>query len=396
MTIKNLITFFRQFTTQHPILKTFSWGNLSDYSREDYITEYPAIHFVPQPSTLGDTSQDITFSVLIYDLLNEYVDNPINSNQLDSMALCEEILGDFYNYFVNQLSQYGYYLQTPIQYSYFTDRFAESVCGVEGQITITIEQTACIPPSLLPVPVQPDSVSNLFAWYDFQDSSTITLTGGTDISQVLDKSGNDYTLTPKINPPTYQQVGSGNLSPFYAMYDTNDTRLQHDLLTPLSFTDYTIFVVSDYSALDSIRSLFTITSGDTFSSPFDIRQYGFGTTRLTGSYYYFGGIQNSIPGGSINPLNNAFISTQKGELSVSNNVNLYGVNNYVGTNQTSFTLSATTFDTIMLGENLTTITPTPYDINICEVIMYDRELTDDEYNGVLAYLKDKYRQPFWN
>ena len=152
MTIKNLITYFRQFTTNHPILQTFSWGNLSDYSREDYITQYPAIHFVPQPSTLDDTSQDISFSVLIYDLLNEYMDNPVNSNQLDSMALCEEILGDFVNDFINQLTDYGYYLQMPVNYTYFVDRFKESVCGIEANITITIEQTACIPPYIVPSP----------------------------------------------------------------------------------------------------------------------------------------------------------------------------------------------------------------------------------------------------
>lgn len=34
----------------------------------------------------------------------------------------------------------------------------------------------------------------LFAWYDFSDLSTITSSGGT-VSQVLDKSGNGYTLT---------------------------------------------------------------------------------------------------------------------------------------------------------------------------------------------------------
>jgi hypothetical protein len=188
MTIKNLITFFRQFTSNHPILETFSWGNLSDYSREDYITKYPAIHFVPQPSTLGDTSQDITFSVLVYDLLNEYVDNPTNSNQLDSMALCEEIMGDFYNFFVNQLTEYGYYLQTPIPYSYFTDRFAESVCGVEASITITIEQTACIPPFIVPSPTPSNTPTN---------TPTPTITPTPSITPTLTPTP---TGTPGITP----------------------------------------------------------------------------------------------------------------------------------------------------------------------------------------------------
>jgi len=172
MNIKNLITYFKSFTDNHPILRTFSWGNLSDYSREDYITQYPAIHFVPQPSTIGNNSQDITFSVLIYDLLNEWVGNPINSNQLDSIALCEEIMGDFVNNFINQLTQYGYFLNMPISYTYFVDRFAESVCGVEAQITITIEQTACIPP-LPPEPCSATTEYNM--WIDFWDNNLLEL-----------------------------------------------------------------------------------------------------------------------------------------------------------------------------------------------------------------------------
>lgn len=156
MNIKTLIQYFETFTEQHPILRTFSWGNLSDYSREDFITQYPALHVVPLPSTLGNTSTDMTFSILIYDLLNEYVGNPINSNQLDSMGLCQDILNDFVNQFINQLTDYGFYLQTPISFNPFVDRFAESVCGVEATITITMEQTACIPP-LTPSPTSSPS-----------------------------------------------------------------------------------------------------------------------------------------------------------------------------------------------------------------------------------------------
>lgn len=152
MNIKTLINYFETFTNNHPILRTFSWGNLSDYSRDTFITEYPAIHIVPQPSTIDTTSTNMSFSVLIYDLLNEYVGNPINSNQLDSMALTQEILNDFINEFINQLTDYGYYLQMPVQFTPFVDRFAESVCGVEAIITITMEQTACIPPYIVPSP----------------------------------------------------------------------------------------------------------------------------------------------------------------------------------------------------------------------------------------------------
>jgi hypothetical protein len=150
MTYKTLIDLFAYFTAQHPILQTFSWGNMADYSRDTYITKYPALHVVPQPSTINRTYTEFNFTILIYDLLNEYVDgDPINSNQLDSLSLTHEILNDFYAFFTNQLTQYGYFLNTSVSFSPFTDRFQQDVCGVEATITITSEQTACIPPYIL-------------------------------------------------------------------------------------------------------------------------------------------------------------------------------------------------------------------------------------------------------
>lgn len=149
MTYTDLIKIFYVFSEQHPILKQFSWGNLSDYQREDYIQKYPALHIVPQPSTLDNTYTNFNFTILIFDLLNEYVGDPFKSNQLDSLSLCHEILNDFYAFFINQLTGFGFYLQNPIQFTPFNDRFKESVVGVEAQITIVSEQSACLPPFIV-------------------------------------------------------------------------------------------------------------------------------------------------------------------------------------------------------------------------------------------------------
>ena len=150
MTIKDVIQIFAVFTAQHPILRTFSWGNLADYSRDEYITKYPAFHAVPQPSLVEKNYATFNFNILIYDLLNEYVDgDPINSNQLDSLSLCQVILTDFYAFFTNQLTGYDFFLNTSVNYTPFMDRFKEDVVGVEAVITITAEQTACIPAHIL-------------------------------------------------------------------------------------------------------------------------------------------------------------------------------------------------------------------------------------------------------
>jgi len=397
MNIKTLIDYFRNFTEQHPILRTFSWGNLSDYSREDYITQYPALHIVPLPATLGNTSTDMTFSVLIYDLLNEYVGDPINSNQLDSMALCQDILNDFVNEFINQLTDYGYYLQMPITFSPFVDRFAESVCGVEAQIVITMEQTSCIPASIVPVPINPNAVSGLFAWYDLQDADTITLGPlGSELAQLLDKSGNDYTLTlpPGHAYPTYWKVPSGNLSPFYAMGDSNMTGLQHNLSSPVTFPNgFTMFVVSDIGN-DSIRPVFTISSGTTFASITEMRDNSI-TNWVAGYSRFIAGedYQVQISGAFISTENAGIVGGRQVQNTNDMSIDFYGVNTHSSTNAASVSTSATTYDYITLGDFLPGFTTG--DLNICEAIIYDRPLTDDEYNGVVKYLKDKYRQPYW-
>ena len=63
MTYKDLIKIFYVFAAQHPILQTYSWGNLSDYSRDTFITKYPAIHWVPQPSLVDNNYTNINFTM---------------------------------------------------------------------------------------------------------------------------------------------------------------------------------------------------------------------------------------------------------------------------------------------------------------------------------------------
>jgi hypothetical protein len=121
MTYKDLIKIFYVFAAQHPILQNWSWGNLSDYQREDYIQKYPAIHFVPQPSTIDNTYTNFNFTILIFDLLNEYVGVETKSNQLDSLSLTYEILNDFYAFFINQLTGYGTEVRLEKIYKHYED-----------------------------------------------------------------------------------------------------------------------------------------------------------------------------------------------------------------------------------------------------------------------------------
>jgi hypothetical protein len=57
----------------------------------------------------------------------------------------------------------------------------------------------------------PDSVSNLFSWWDPSDAATITLGSGNDVTQLADKSGNGYHATAGSNyPQTGGAINSRN------------------------------------------------------------------------------------------------------------------------------------------------------------------------------------------
>ena len=59
----------------------------------------------------------------------------------------------------------------------------------------------------------PSNISNLLAWWDFSDEETVTKSGANLISQVDDKSGNDYHLTQATgaNQPTWEDDNRNDL-----------------------------------------------------------------------------------------------------------------------------------------------------------------------------------------
>jgi hypothetical protein len=211
MTYKNILDLFYHFRSQHPILSgtTFSWGNLSDYSREDYITKYPAIHFVPINSVIDQTQNTFVWNVLVYDLLNEYVGTQDKSNQIYALSQCHEILYDFYAYFANNLTDFGFYILTPIQYSPFIDRFNQSVAGVEAQISIQVEQIACIPPFIQPSPTP-------------SITPTQTITPSITPTQPLESPSPTATPTLTPTPTITPSSNSGLLSFIVSSGSTSD------------------------------------------------------------------------------------------------------------------------------------------------------------------------------
>jgi hypothetical protein len=280
----------------------------------------------------------------------------------------------------------------------FFERFNDHIGGVVLDINIIVNEylDACLQ---FPSYTYPNQIDGLFAWYDLQDTSTVTIGPlGSELTQLLDKSGNDYTLTlPSGHTyPTYQQMTTTNLSGFYSMYDTNMTGLEHNLSSPVSLSSgFTMFIVSDWSGSDSFRSVFNIATGNTFSSLSDIRGKSIGCTRTSGTVTIDGNAYRvEVLGGSISSSNNAFITTSPQEGSTSDiAMYMYGVDNYEDLIPVTELVYPSQCDYILLGDFIPGFSG---DLNICEAIMYDRKLTDDEYNEVVDYLKQKYNFTNWS
>ncbi len=84
---RTIIESFEAFAENHPLIQTFSYGDLSDVGRDDNKIKYPILHIIPQPSTLEKDYTDFVFNIIIGDLVNED-----ESNQLDSLKISHLIL----------------------------------------------------------------------------------------------------------------------------------------------------------------------------------------------------------------------------------------------------------------------------------------------------------------
>lgn len=136
---KQIIDSFESFVAQHPIIKTFTWGRLSDVGRNNEPLNFPILHVVPLPSTINDTYTDFQFNIIIADQLDDE-----ESNQLDVVEETHLLLQDFIQYYINQLQNYSFFIQTPVQFTPFLDRFTKVMAGVEAQITFRVEGSYCL------------------------------------------------------------------------------------------------------------------------------------------------------------------------------------------------------------------------------------------------------------
>lgn len=382
-----VIKLIQDFADRHISINSFGFGNLLDYGKdiEDRDNLYPVLFVVPQNASYDENMTDYNISVIIADRLSDDLDNRIsvisNMSMIAKDLIGEIKLGDLQEYFDVPL---------PISSNMFIERFMDNVGGVQITLPLqTIDPINVCENFLTPTIIQPQNVENLFAWYDLQDDDTITLSGGTTIIELRDKSNNFYDLTPIVEGPIYSASTEYNTLGFKGFVDyTGNTMLSTTFPSIPAPTGMTIFSINDSGRY--IRNVISIQSGTTYS-PLTIPKYGF-TSLDTNTILSSNGLRTST--GPFLPLqDNPLIYSFRGNIDGITTKIFYPNGEFIAPTSSSTTGTTTpTIDTIIISDDGGLSNPPRLTY---EIISYDRILSDEEYNGVLEYLKDKYNYYNW-
>ena len=262
--------------------------------------------------------------------------------------------------------------------------------------TPSVTPTISLTPSVTPSTFSPDSISGLTMWYDFDDTSTMTLNGSL-IEQINDQSGNDFHLTANSgSEPTLSTdltYGGNNVG----VFDGSTTEMFHNLVTTYTgMTGHSFYYVfkmeeisggnqqAPYQVLNDVggdEDRFWGTfyeSTDRFRTHTDSMEANFQPyTTFTTEYPYIllkGRVYDNGAGGSVvdiemNDTSPSSTATGTYDLEQFNKVGVGGRIDVINNDE-------------MLG-------------NWGEFIFYDRKLTDSEENQVITYLKNKWNYTNW-
>lgn len=210
----------------------------------------------------------------------------------------------------------------------------------------------------------PRSISNLAAWYDAADSSSVTL-NGSNVSQLSDKSGNGRNAAQ----------GAAGSQPAYSTAKYNGKNVvthtaNRTLGVSVPFiTTVSMFVVATKG---SGGGQFILVSTGSGSAPTFI-------TGFIGDYEYY------------NPTNDRTLMAAAGTAT--------GLNVLAFTHTDSATLrvyyngsqiASKTAQQSYNGQSLTTLGSSGYGGDIAEVLIYQRVLSDSERSAVTSYLGTKW------
>lgn len=136
---KSIIDSFEGFASQHPVIRTFTFGELSDTGQDKEPLDFPLFHIIPLPSQMDLEYTDFNFNIIFGSMLDD-----VKSNQIDIVETCHLLLQDFMEYYTNNKKSFDFYVTTPVTFTPFLDKLSVYIAGVEAQITFRVEGTFCL------------------------------------------------------------------------------------------------------------------------------------------------------------------------------------------------------------------------------------------------------------
>jgi hypothetical protein len=220
----------------------------------------------------------------------------------------------------------------------------------------------------------PFSISGCLAWYDAADPSTVTLTGGT-ISSVADKSGNGNNLTGGVGF-TYNQTKFNGIYPSF--FSSSRTSTNSIGSSTGSFSQpLTIIAVA--------RSLFENIGGESFL--FDSTS---STTGITVNHFY-----NTGPMILGIQMRNASTNTGSIGYTGTSDISVFPISGSLSrifVNGSDVVVAgsggAGTLTGPILGTNR--LKTSSYHGHICEVLIYNRFISQNERQAIESYLSQKW------
>lgn len=406
---KNIIDDFKNIQKYHKQINSFGTGSIQqliylsqevlgqDNTDEYAAPVYPLMYVIPGQVNRDDNFVTYNFSVVICDIMNTKNYDIQTELHSDTLQIAEDVLAQF-KYSVTQAQgnyQSRYDLVLPSNIIPFSEAFDDLLVGWTINLGLVVDAplNRCIAP-FNPYPTESviEEIPNLFYWYDFQDTTTLELTGSTILS-IADKSYNEHNLTCVGDPQLVSGSYSG-LSGYSAFQVLSGATYATGSTYNYQPSGMTIFAV--FHNTNNITNFNII--GYVNSSQFPIVVFAPRSYRLHAAITSMSGMlpqKRFIPAPSITGPRIAMVFGD--DTDVDNNNELYGAGvsgqTQIDTTATILPNTVLDLDTIYLGDEQ--IIFGDRNGQIFEVIGYDRILNYNERLKVINYLKDKYNWTNW-
>ncbi len=258
--------------------------------------------------------------------------------------------------------------------------------------------------------INPRNIDNIKYWFDSSDVSTLSLTGigsvTASVISIKDKiNGVVLTSTGTVQPTYYYNIINNNNS-IYFQYTNNQDVSPNDKLSSTSITfssTGSLYTVTKWGATTSglyiswaISIAPSTRLGDTWGdfnlayiSPSNIQMWSTVGPSFSSTVGLFYGLPNGTAS-NVNSISASVFSTRNdlNSLSKFSNTNLYGlIDGYTNATYSLSTLS----NELTIGDyHATASYVTGYKGYFCELLFFDRYLSETEDNQISQYLKKKW------